>query len=183
MTHTLLPNAVSTYEVASTSTAEAWGLAPRTPRPAMGHDPQLLLSTSHLLLDLPIRWFPKGFPTKILHSFPAHRNFLHFTIPTILGDFKEPVNGLIRPHDCIRLFNGRPGLLCGGGVPNSVQRLSYGLDDRGSFPGRGGDRIYSLRHRIQTDSGAHPASYPMGMLGLSPGSKAARVWSWRLNSF
>jgi hypothetical protein len=34
----------------------------------------------------------------------------------------------------------------------------YGLDGRGSIPGRG----KSFLHSVQTGSEAHPASYPMG---------------------
>jgi hypothetical protein len=33
--------------------------------------------------------------------------------------------------------------------------------------------IFLFRHRVQTSSGAHPASYPMGTEGFYPGSKAA----------
>jgi hypothetical protein len=61
--------------------------------------------------------------------------------------------------------------------------LGYGLDDRGSrvrFPERAGN--FSLHHRVQTGSGAHPASYPMGNRGSFPGSKAAGAWSWPLTS-
>jgi hypothetical protein len=50
----------------------------------------------------------------------------------------------------------------------------YGLDDRGSrvrFPAGGGN--FSLHHRVQNGSGAHPASYPMGTRGSFPGGKAA----------
>jgi len=32
---------------------------------------------------------------------------------------------------------------------------------------------FSLHHRVQTGSGAHPASYPMGIRGSFPGGKAA----------
>jgi len=51
----------------------------------------------------------------------------------------------------------------------------YGLDDRmiGSWD-------FFLRHRVQTDSGAHPASYPMSIGGAFPGGKAAGAWSWQL---
>jgi hypothetical protein len=52
--------------------------------------------------------------------------------------------------------------------------LGYGLDDRGSrvrFPAGAGN--FSLHHRIQNGSGAHPASYPMGTRGSFPGGKAA----------
>jgi hypothetical protein len=61
--------------------------------------------------------------------------------------------------------------------------LGYELDDRGSrvrFPVGGGN--FSLHHRVQIGSGAHPASYPMGTRGSFPGSKAAVAWSWPLTS-
>jgi hypothetical protein len=35
------------------------------------------------------------------------------------------------------------------------------------------DFLISLHHRVQTCSGAHPASYPMGTRCSFPGSKAA----------
>jgi hypothetical protein len=46
--------------------------------------------------------------------------------------------------------------------------LGYGLDDRGSrdrFPA--GTGKFSLHHRVQNGSGAHPTSYPVGTRGLS----------------
>jgi hypothetical protein len=52
--------------------------------------------------------------------------------------------------------------------------LGYGLDDWGSrirFPTGAGN--FSLHHRIQNCSGAHPASYPMCARGFFPGGKAA----------
>jgi hypothetical protein len=52
--------------------------------------------------------------------------------------------------------------------------LSYGLDDRDSrvrFLAGAGN--FSLHHRVQNGSGAHPASYPMGTRGSFPGGKAA----------
>jgi hypothetical protein len=61
--------------------------------------------------------------------------------------------------------------------------LGYGLDDGGSrvrFPAGAGD--FSLHHRVQNGSGAHPASYPMGTRGSFPGGKAAGAWSWPLTS-
>jgi hypothetical protein len=48
--------------------------------------------------------------------------------------------------------------------------LGYGLDDRRSrvpFPAGAGN--FSLHHRVQNGSGAHPASYPMGTKGSFPG--------------
>jgi hypothetical protein len=51
--------------------------------------------------------------------------------------------------------------------------LDYGLEDRGSIPGRGNDEIFFLRHRVRTDSEAHPASYSMGIGDFIHGGKAA----------
>jgi hypothetical protein len=52
--------------------------------------------------------------------------------------------------------------------------LGYGLDDQGSrvrfLAGTGN---FSLHHRVQNDSGAHPASYRMGTSGSFPRDKAA----------
>jgi hypothetical protein len=52
--------------------------------------------------------------------------------------------------------------------------LGYGLDDRGSrvrfLAGVGN---FSLHHRVQNGSGAHPAYYPMSTRGSFPGGKAA----------
>jgi hypothetical protein len=52
--------------------------------------------------------------------------------------------------------------------------LGYGMDDPGSrfrFPAGAGN--FSLHHRDQNGSGAHPASYPMGTRGSFGGGKAA----------
>jgi hypothetical protein len=54
--------------------------------------------------------------------------------------------------------------------------LGYGLDDRGSrvrFPAR--TENFSLHHRVQNGSGAHPASYPMGIRGSFPGGEATEM--------
>jgi hypothetical protein len=61
--------------------------------------------------------------------------------------------------------------------------MGYGLDDRGSrvrFPAGAGN--FSLHHRVQNGSGAHPASYPMGTRGSFFGGKAAGAWNWPLTS-
>jgi hypothetical protein len=50
--------------------------------------------------------------------------------------------------------------------------LGYGLDDRGSrvrFPAGAGN--FSLHHRVQNGSGAHPPSYPTGTRRSFPGVK------------
>jgi hypothetical protein len=52
--------------------------------------------------------------------------------------------------------------------------LDYGLEDRGSrvrFPAEAGN--FSLHHRVQNGSGAHPASYPMDTRGSFHRGKAA----------
>jgi hypothetical protein len=41
---------------------------------------------------------------------------------------------------------------------------------------------FSLLHVVQTGSGAHPASYPMGTGGSLSEVKAAGAWSWPLIS-
>jgi hypothetical protein len=61
--------------------------------------------------------------------------------------------------------------------------LGYGLDDRSSrvrFSEGAGN--FSLHHRVQNGSGAHPPSYPMGTWGSIPGGKVAGAWSWPLTS-
>jgi hypothetical protein len=61
--------------------------------------------------------------------------------------------------------------------------LGYGLDDRGSrvqFPAGAGN--FSLHHRVQNGSEAHPASYPMGTRDSFSRGKAAGAWSWPLTS-
>jgi hypothetical protein len=59
-------------------------------------------------------------------------------------------------------------LSCSWSRDSSVgMALGYGLDDRGSrirFLAGAGN--FSLRHRVQNGSGAHPASYPMDKQGL-----------------
>jgi hypothetical protein len=61
------------------------------------------------------------------------------------------------------------------GLDSSVGiALGYGLDDRGSrvrFPAGAGN--FSLHHRVQNGSGAHPASYPIGTRSSFPAGKAA----------
>jgi hypothetical protein len=57
----------------------------------------------------------------------------------------------------------------------------YRLDDRMiGFRILAGAGNFSLRHHVQTGSGAHPVSYPMGTGGSFPGGKAAGAWSWPL---
>jgi len=46
----------------------------------------------------------------------------------------------------------------------------------------GGKGFFSLCRCMQTGSGAHPGSYPMGTSSAFPRGKAARAWSWLLTS-
>jgi hypothetical protein len=64
-----------------------------------------------------------------------------------------------------------------GGRDSSVGiALGYGLDDQSSrVRFTAGARNFSVHHRVQNGSGAHPASYPMGTGGSFPGGKAAGV--------
>jgi hypothetical protein len=48
--------------------------------------------------------------------------------------------------------------------------IEYRQNESGLILGR--VKNFSLHHRIQTGSGAHPASYPMGTKGSFPGGKA-----------
>jgi hypothetical protein len=65
-------------------------------------------------------------------------------------------------------FNVLSYTLLGAGI---AHWYSYGLVDREvrvtAWVGN-----FSLHHRVQTDSGAHTASYPMGTRGCFPGAKA-----------
>jgi hypothetical protein len=53
--------------------------------------------------------------------------------------------------------------------------IDYGLDDRmiGVRIPAGAGYYFSLRHRVQSGSGAHPASYTVGIWDSFPGNKAA----------
>jgi hypothetical protein len=54
----------------------------------------------------------------------------------------------------------------GARVAQSIEEIGYGLDYRGSIPGKGNDRNFFLRHRVQIGSGIHPAFYSMGIGGF-----------------
>jgi hypothetical protein len=57
---------------------------------------------------------------------------------------------------------------------NIVTRLRAGQP---GFDSRKGLEFF-LRHRVQTGSRVHPASYPMGTRGSFTGVKATGAWSW-----
>jgi hypothetical protein len=93
--------------------------------------------------------------------------------------FHEAVIGMIRSPDVTNTKYVSVSLLFHFKLTKSCDSsagiaLGYGLDDRGSsvrFPAGAGN--FSLHHRFQNGSGAHPVSYPMGTRGSFPGSKAA----------
>jgi hypothetical protein len=69
----------------------------------------------------------------------------------------------------------------GGGWAGIAQRYIAGLRAVWSgvrVPAECGN--FSLHHRVQTCSGVHPASYPVGTRGSFPGNKSAEAWSWPL---
>jgi len=58
------------------------------------------------------------------------------------------------------------------GIAQSVKRLATGWTIGIQFPA--GDANSSLRHRVQTSSETHPASYPMGIGGSFPVKAAGK---------
>jgi hypothetical protein len=73
--------------------------------------------------------------------------------------------------------------LCGDMIAQSIKWLCYGLDNRQTlvqFPALA--RYFSLHQSVQTGSGAHPTSCPVGTGGSITGDKAAGTWSWQLTS-
>jgi hypothetical protein len=73
------------------------------------------------------------------------------------------------PLRCLRV---PPGVLIPPVEYHWYREIGYGFDDRGSIPEGGNDGNLSLRHRVQTGSGTHSASYPMGTGSSYPGGKA-----------
>jgi hypothetical protein len=53
----------------------------------------------------------------------------------------------------------------------------YGLDDQGAEVWVPVGQEFLLLHVVQIDTGAHPASYPLGTGGFFRESKAAGAWS------
>jgi hypothetical protein len=60
-----------------------------------------------------------------------------------------------------------------GSSVSTVTMLRDGQPGLNSRQGQGRKGFLSFRHRVQTYSGAHPASYPVGTRGSFPGGKAA----------
>jgi hypothetical protein len=90
----------------------------------------------------------------------------------------------VRVRACVRAYGYKKILHCLFYYRNSSNTESrdssvgiatgYGLDDGTigiRFPAGAGNS--SLCHRVQTGSGSHPSSYPIGTWGSFPGGKAA----------
>jgi hypothetical protein len=56
-------------------------------------------------------------------------------------------------------------------MKNKVTFYTINMPHTSFFPAWSGN--FSLHHRVQNGSGAHPASYPMGTRGSFPAGKAA----------
>jgi hypothetical protein len=93
-----------------------------------------------------------------------------------MNAWRYHISASLRP--CISSLKVFDGLILNlelGGVKETGSSVSIvtrlRLDERGSIPGRG--RNFSLLHRIQTGSGVHTVSYPMGTGYYFLGIKAA----------
>jgi hypothetical protein len=115
-------------------------------------------------------------------SSPREPQVLHF----VTRYFFFLRRGVVGPLQNSR-SGGSPLVICPRPLVNifavTLSRYSAGLRaGRSGFDSRQGAGNFSLRHRVQTSSGAHPASYPMGTRGCFPGGKEAEAWSWPLTS-
>jgi hypothetical protein len=84
-----------------------------------------------------------------------------------------PESNTHHPARSTNIFPDKQGIQRESDISVGIAQ-GYGLDDRGSrirFPAGAGN--FSLHHRVQNGSGAHPASYPMGTRGPFPGGEAA----------
>jgi hypothetical protein len=144
----------------------------------------ILMLSSHLRLGLPSGLLPSVFQPKPCQHF---HHACHMSRPPHPPSFNHPrnQNGLCYPAE--KCLVGWWVTKLGASVYLQFltvgTALGYGLDDRGSrvrFPTGAGN--FSLHHRVQNGSGAHPASYPMGTWGFFPGDKAAGAWRWLLTS-
>jgi hypothetical protein len=79
---------------------------------------------------------------------------------------------------CLFSFNEHINCWMQGSSVSVVIRLQAGRPRFDSW--RRHRRNSFLRHRVQTGSGLHPASYLMGTGGSFAGNKAAGSWSWQL---
>jgi hypothetical protein len=147
------------------------------------HCPQTVMDITHTHTHtkhhaMKTYWGSRGIALRIMNLDTRWRWVVSFTPRPLYSRGKSPWN----PLDS-RL--GGPQNRCERDdeekkIPAIAQWYSAGLR-----AGRSGVRIpagngyFSLHHRcVQTGSGAHRASYPMGTRDSFPGGKAAWTWSW-----
>jgi hypothetical protein len=58
-------------------------------------------------------------------------------------------------------------------IKRTLENVQMGTFPKFNFAFSAGAGDFSLHHRVQNGSGAHPASYPVGTRGSFPGCKAA----------
>jgi len=75
---------------------------------------------------------------------------------SVTGKINQPSAGIIHVHAIHRSQDSSVSLV-----------TTYRLDDRDSITDRG--KEFFLRHRLKTGTGAHSASYPMGIRYFSSG--------------
>jgi hypothetical protein len=68
------------------------------------------------------------------------------------------------------------------GIAHSIHWLATDWTTKGSELESRWEQEFSLLHVVQTGSGIHPASYPVGTGDLSSGLKRPGAWSWPLTS-
>jgi hypothetical protein len=161
-----------TRTVAVTKRDRHWFVYPPSDSPYSQQTPTSCLNPEQICVDWCDQW---PLPVRISH--------LHITRRRVMSD-THITNTIIRTVSLCTylmwyipiswfidtLFNG-----CDSSVGIA---LGYGLDYRSSmvrFPAEAGN--FSLHRRVQSGSGAHPASYPMGTW-----CKAAAAWRWPLTS-
>jgi len=124
----------------------------------------ILVLSFHLHMSLPSGLFPSDFPTKILFSF------------------------LILSHACYLSFPSHPWFDLSNNIWWRVQIGTVIAQWYGLWTGwldvqvSAGAENFPFHHCIQTGSGAHPASYPMGTRDSLPVGNATGKWSWPLTS-
>jgi hypothetical protein len=151
------------------------------------------ISTSYIKEDMIMHWHSPIWICPTFSADPQLLNFIefccHFWEETCLWMNTPPLRirlmhfaqRLHRCNQCIylRLMDPPPPT---PGIHSFNLCDPYGLDDRGSrvwLPAGTGN--FSLHHRFQNGSGAHPA-YQIGTRGSFLGGKAAGAWSWPLTS-
>jgi hypothetical protein len=108
-------------------------------------------------------------------SFPVHHSFVTLPFKVILcGEIAHKFANLqllFRFH----VLHFRRAVESGAGITQSVLRLATGRTTKGS-QSRWGQEFSRLH--VQTGSGVHPTSYPMGAGGSYPWGKETGAWNW-----